>query len=277
MRSRVSARISRRVCGCTPSTAETTSTAPSRTLRTRSTSAMKSGWPGVSIRLTVTSSMTNDTTADLIVMPRCRSSARESVCVLPSSTLPTSSMTPAAYSSRSVSVVLPASTCAKIPKLSVRRSKRHTLRIGREALLDGHERSAHFRSLGRPALVAGTKAEDRAERGDAPYARAVTELTAELIVDRLDPREVAVSDDGRLIAFVAAPVGRPTGTPAKRGVARAARTLRTPPAGSPAARPTTRSRGSRPTGRCSTSSPTARSGRSRSSTVCASTAAKPSD
>ena len=41
------------------------------------------------------------------------------------------------------------------------------------------------------------------------YAHAVTELTAELIVDRLDPREVAVSDDGRLVAFVAAPVGRP--------------------------------------------------------------------
>lgn len=47
----------------------------------RSTSAMKSGFPGVSIRLTATSSTTNDTTADLIVMPRCRSSASESVCV----------------------------------------------------------------------------------------------------------------------------------------------------------------------------------------------------
>ena len=84
------------VCDCTPSTAETTSTAPSSTLSTRSTSAMKSGWPGVSIRLTVTSSIANDTTADLIVIPRCRSSASESVWVLPSSTLPISSMTPAA-------------------------------------------------------------------------------------------------------------------------------------------------------------------------------------
>ena len=36
----------------------------------------------------------------------------------------------------------------------------------------------------------------------------MTELTAELIVDRLDPREVAVSDGGLLIAFVARPVGR---------------------------------------------------------------------
>jgi hypothetical protein len=40
--------------------------------------------------------MANDTTADLIVIPRCRSSASESVCVLPSSTLPIASMTPAA-------------------------------------------------------------------------------------------------------------------------------------------------------------------------------------
>ena len=96
MRSRCSARISTRVCACTPSTAETTSTAPSSTPSTRSTSAMKSGWPGVSIRLTVTSSTTNDTTADLMVMPRCRSSASVSVWVLPSSTLPSSSMTPAA-------------------------------------------------------------------------------------------------------------------------------------------------------------------------------------
>ena len=95
-RSRCSARISRGVCACTPSTAETTSTAPSSTLSTRSTSAMKSGWPGVSIRLTVTSPIANDATADLIVMPRCRSSASESVCVVPASTLPTSSMTPAA-------------------------------------------------------------------------------------------------------------------------------------------------------------------------------------
>jgi hypothetical protein len=68
-----------RVCGSTPSTAEITSTAPSSTLKARSTSAMKSGWPGVSIRLTVTSSIANDTTADLIVIPRCRSSASESV------------------------------------------------------------------------------------------------------------------------------------------------------------------------------------------------------
>lgn len=36
----------------------------------------------------------------------------------------------------------------------------------------------------------------------------MTELTAELLVDRLDPREVTVSRDGWHVAFVAAPVGR---------------------------------------------------------------------
>jgi len=80
----------------------------------------REAWPGVSIKLTVTPSTANEVTADLIVIPRCRSSASESVCVVPASTLPISSMTPAAWSSRSVSVVLPASTCARIPKLSVR-------------------------------------------------------------------------------------------------------------------------------------------------------------
>ena len=118
-RSRRSVRIRTRVCAWTPSTAETTSTAPSSTLSTRSTSAMKSGWPGVSIRLTVTSSISNETTADLMVIPRCRSSASESVWVLPSSTLPISSMIPTVCSSRSVRLVLPASTCARIPRFSV--------------------------------------------------------------------------------------------------------------------------------------------------------------
>src|SRR5215213_4111801 len=58
-------------------------------------------------------------------MPRWRSSASESVWVLP------------------------ASTCARIPKLSVLRSTRHTLRIGHEAPLDGHGRCSHLASLGR--------------------------------------------------------------------------------------------------------------------------------
>jgi hypothetical protein len=149
MRSRRSARISTRVCGCTPSTAEMTSTAPSSTPSARSTSAMKSGWPGVSIRLTVTSSavpppIVKETTAALMVMPRRRSSSSVSVCVLPSSTLPSSSTTPAACSSRSVRLVLPASTCARIPRLSVL-TKSHVLCVGLHPQLGGHERSAHAR------------------------------------------------------------------------------------------------------------------------------------
>jgi hypothetical protein len=91
-----------------------------RTYAIFSPAGPRSGWPGVSIRLTVTSPMTNDTTADLIVMPRCRSSGKESVWLVPSSTLPIVSMTPAAWRSRSVRLVLPASTCARIPKFKIR-------------------------------------------------------------------------------------------------------------------------------------------------------------
>jgi hypothetical protein len=46
--------------------------------------------------LTVTPSTVNDATAARIVMPRWRSIAMVSVCVVPRSTLPTASMTPAA-------------------------------------------------------------------------------------------------------------------------------------------------------------------------------------
>jgi len=118
--SRCRALKSTRVCARRPSTAEMTSTAPSSRASTRSTSAIKSGWPGVSIRLTVVSPMANETTAARIVMPRARSSAKVSVCVLPASTLPTASMTPASKSRRSVRVVLPASTCASIPRFKHR-------------------------------------------------------------------------------------------------------------------------------------------------------------
>src|SRR5580658_10669836 len=72
-------------------------------------------------------------------MPRCRSSTMVSVWVLPSSTLPISAMTPAANSSRSVRLVLPASTCARIPRLRVL-TERHVPWIGRKCQLDEHER-----------------------------------------------------------------------------------------------------------------------------------------
>ncbi len=142
IRSRPRVRISTRVCACTPSTAETTRTAPSSTPRARSTSAMKSGCPGVSIRLTVTPPTENEATADLMVMPRCRSSSSVSVWVLPSSTLPISSMTPAAKRSRSVRLVLPASTCATIPKLTVC-TRSHVLEVGDNDHRDGHESCTH--------------------------------------------------------------------------------------------------------------------------------------
>ena len=127
-------RASTRVCGCTPSTAEITSTAPSSTPRARSTSATKSLCPGVSIRFTRRGAITpgepggaGDTgardrgadtgepetreretpepetgepgtvkaaTAERIVMPRLRSMSPVSVWVVPESTLPSRSMTP---------------------------------------------------------------------------------------------------------------------------------------------------------------------------------------
>ena len=134
--SRWSARNRSGVCGWTPSTAETTRTAPSSTPRTRSTSAMKSGWPGVSTRLTARSPTRNEATADRIVMPRSRSSSSESVWVVPASTLPTWSIAPAVKRSRSLRVVLPASTWARIPRLSVRMGP-HVFQGGGH-LLAGH-------------------------------------------------------------------------------------------------------------------------------------------
>ncbi len=156
---RCSARIRIRVCGCTPSTADSTRTAPSSTTSERSTSAMKSGWPGVSTTLTVRSPSGNATTAARMVMPRRRSSVRVSVWVVPESTDPGRSMTPARCRSRSVSVVLPASTCARMPRLSERAGTRDPLEVvGAE--LGGHTRSSHLLASsgisGRAVPVAAT-------------------------------------------------------------------------------------------------------------------------
>ena len=111
--------ISARVCGCTPSTADITSTAPSSTPSARSTSATKSLCPGVSMRLTWRSPTGNAATAERMVIPRRRSMSPVSVCVVPESTLPRRSITPVSNSRRSVRLVLPASTCARIPMLTV--------------------------------------------------------------------------------------------------------------------------------------------------------------
>ena len=95
---------------------------------------MKSGWPGVSTTLTVVSPTGNATTAALMVMPRWRSRANASVWVVPESTDPGSSMTPARCRSLSVSVVLPASTWARMPRLSERAGMRDPLRVATEEL-----------------------------------------------------------------------------------------------------------------------------------------------
>src|SRR4029453_14829895 len=60
--------------------------------------------------------------------------------------------TPAAKSSRSVRVVLPASTCAKIPRFKVL-TARHVLWIRGDTPPGGHERCGHFLLLGRSAVV----------------------------------------------------------------------------------------------------------------------------
>ena len=106
-----------RVWDCTPSRADSTRITPSNTVRDRSTSAMNSIWPGVSMRLIFTPSQVKETVEARMVMPRCRSKVMASVVVVPLSTRPISRLTPLWYSSASVTVVFPASTCAKMPIL----------------------------------------------------------------------------------------------------------------------------------------------------------------
>ena len=83
------------VCGSTPPTPSNTATAPSRTRSERSTSAVKSTWPGVSIRLMWWSRQWQVVAALVIVMPRSCSCGIESVVVLPSSTSPILCLRPA--------------------------------------------------------------------------------------------------------------------------------------------------------------------------------------
>jgi hypothetical protein len=75
-------------CGSTPPTAQKRATAPSRTRRLRSTSAVKSTWPGVSMMLTRWSRQWVVVAADVIVMPRSCSWAIQSMVALPSWTSP---------------------------------------------------------------------------------------------------------------------------------------------------------------------------------------------
>ena len=121
MRSRASASNTISVWACTPSAADTTSIAASSAHSERSTSKLKSAWPGVSISVTCRPAWLNAIAAARTDMPRVRSIGRVSVCAVPLSTLPSVRIACAWYSMRSVSVVLPASTCANMPRLSMAR------------------------------------------------------------------------------------------------------------------------------------------------------------
>ena len=76
------------VWGSTPATASKTATAPSRTRSERSTSIVKSTWPGVSMMLMRWSRQTQVVAADVMVMPRSCSCTIQSIWAAPSWTSP---------------------------------------------------------------------------------------------------------------------------------------------------------------------------------------------
>ena len=100
-------RQSRSVLTSTPITALTTNTAPSHTRRAASASATKLGSPGVSIRLILRPSHSNEARLDAIDIWRDFSSAAESETVVPSATEPSREVAPAWKSSASFSDVFP--------------------------------------------------------------------------------------------------------------------------------------------------------------------------
>ena len=75
--------------GCTPATASSTTIPPSNTLRLRSTSAVKSTWPGVSMMFILCSFQKQVVAAAVMVMPLSFSWGIQSMVVVPSSTPPT--------------------------------------------------------------------------------------------------------------------------------------------------------------------------------------------
>ena len=70
--------------GSTPATESNSAIAPSRTRSERSTSTVKSTWPGVSMMLMRWSSQTQVVAADVIVMPRSCSCSIQSIVAAPS-------------------------------------------------------------------------------------------------------------------------------------------------------------------------------------------------
>ena len=85
-------------CGWTPATASKMATAPSSTRSDRSTSTVKSTWPGVSMMLMRKSLLKRFqdvvVAAEVMVIPRSRSCSIQSITVLPSSTSPILWVTP---------------------------------------------------------------------------------------------------------------------------------------------------------------------------------------
>ena len=74
--------------GWTPATASNTATAPSSTRSERSTSAVKSTWPGVSMMLMRWSFQKQVVAAEVIVIPRSCSCSIQSIVAVPSWTSP---------------------------------------------------------------------------------------------------------------------------------------------------------------------------------------------
>jgi hypothetical protein len=75
-------------CGSTPATESNTATAPSSTRSERSTSAVKSTCPGVSMMLIRWSRQKQVVAADVMVMPRSCSCSIQSITAVPSWTSP---------------------------------------------------------------------------------------------------------------------------------------------------------------------------------------------
>ncbi|CNH45674.1 Uncharacterised protein [Mycobacterium tuberculosis] len=75
-------------CGSTPSLPSKTATAPSSTRRLRSTSTVKSTWPGVSMMLIWLSFQKQVVAAEVMVMPRSCSCSIQSIVAAPSCTSP---------------------------------------------------------------------------------------------------------------------------------------------------------------------------------------------
>ncbi len=75
-------------CGSTPPTAQNTATAPSSTRRLRSTSTVKSTWPGVSMILIRWSRQKQVVAALVMVIPRSCSCSIQSMVAVPSWTSP---------------------------------------------------------------------------------------------------------------------------------------------------------------------------------------------